>query len=62
MAVPTPGELDEIYASSLILAYSVHENMTSASKPAEIWRFFDFSTWRPPPSWIFKISKTVEIV
>jgi len=21
---------------------------------AEIWRFFDFSRWRPPPSWIFK--------
>jgi len=19
----------------------------------EIWRFFDFSGWRPPPSWIF---------
>ena len=24
---------------------------------AEIWRFFDLSRWRPPPSWIFKISK-----
>jgi len=23
---------------------------------AEIWQFFDFSSWRPPPSWIFKIS------
>jgi len=23
---------------------------------AEIWRFFDFSRWRPPPCWIFKIS------
>jgi len=23
---------------------------------AEIWRFFDFSRWRPPPSWIFQIS------
>jgi len=23
---------------------------------AEIWRFFDFSRWRPPPSWILKIS------
>jgi len=22
---------------------------------AEIWRFFDFSRWRPPPSWIFKM-------
>jgi len=22
---------------------------------AEIWRFFDFSRWRPPPCWIFKI-------
>ena len=22
---------------------------------AEIWRFFDFSRWRPPPSWILKI-------
>ena len=21
---------------------------------AEIWQYFDFSTWRPPPSWIFK--------
>jgi len=24
---------------------------------AEIWRFFDFSRWRPPPSWIFKCGK-----
>jgi len=23
---------------------------------SEIWRFFDFPRWRPPPSWIFKIS------
>jgi len=23
---------------------------------AEIWRFFDFSRWRLPPSWIFEIS------
>jgi len=23
---------------------------------AEIWRFFDVSRWRPPPSWIFQIS------
>jgi len=23
---------------------------------AEIWRLFDFSRWRPPLSWIFKIS------
>jgi len=23
---------------------------------AAIWRFFDFSRRRPPPSWIFKIS------
>jgi len=23
---------------------------------AEIWQYFDFSTWRPPPSWIFQIS------
>ena len=23
---------------------------------AEIWRSFDFSSWRPPPSWIFQIS------
>jgi len=22
---------------------------------AEIWQFFDFSRWRPPPSWFFKI-------
>jgi len=21
----------------------------------EIWPFFDFPRWRPPPSWIFKI-------
>ena len=25
------------------------------SNMAEISRFFDISTWRPPPSWIFKI-------
>ena len=24
---------------------------------AEIWRFFDFSRWQPPPSWIFAFSK-----
>jgi len=24
---------------------------------AEIWRLFDFSRWRPPPSWIFKMWK-----
>ena len=31
---------------------------------AEIWLFFDFSRWRPPPSWICKISNffTVETV
>ena len=23
---------------------------------AEIWRYFGFSRWRPPPSWIFQIS------
>jgi len=23
---------------------------------AEIWQFFDFLRWRPPPSWIYKIS------
>jgi len=23
---------------------------------AEVWQFFDFSSWCPPPSWIFKIS------
>ena len=23
---------------------------------AELWRIFDFSRWRPPPSWIFQIS------
>jgi len=22
---------------------------------AEIWRFFNFSRWRPPPFWIFEI-------
>jgi len=22
----------------------------------ELWRFLDFPRWRPPPSWIFKIS------
>jgi len=22
---------------------------------AEIWQFFDFARWRPPPPWIFKI-------
>jgi len=22
---------------------------------AETWRYFDFSKWRPPPFWIFKI-------
>jgi len=38
--VPPPSELDKIYPSSLILAYSVqcvcrwrHENMTSSTKP-----------------------------
>jgi len=24
---------------------------------AEIWSFFDFQRWRPPPSWIFKFLK-----
>ena len=23
---------------------------------AKLWRIFDFSRWRPPPSWIFQIS------
>jgi len=27
-----------------------------APTAAEIWRFFDFSRWWPPPSWIFQIS------
>ena len=30
------------------------ESQTS-SAVAEIWRFFDFSRWRPPPSGIFKM-------
>jgi len=25
---------------------------------AELWRFFDFSRWRPPPSLIFKFLKS----
>ena len=28
---------------------------------AEIWRYFDFSRWRPPPSWIFKFVKFLTI-
>jgi len=28
----------------------------------EISRFFDFSRWRPPPFWIFKISKFLTVV
>jgi len=24
---------------------------------AETWRYFDFSRWRPPPSWISKMSE-----
>jgi len=31
--LPTPDELDETYASTLILFYSLHENMTSSIKP-----------------------------
>ena len=27
-----------------------------AETAAEIWRFFDFSKWRPPPCWIFEIT------
>jgi len=27
--------------------------LTMGPTIAEIWRFFDFSRWRPPPSWIF---------
>jgi len=35
-SVPPPGELDETYASSVILAYSVgqlYENVTSSTQP-----------------------------
>jgi len=28
---------------------------------AEIWGFFDFKTWRPPPSWIIKFLKNLTI-
>jgi len=27
-----------------------------AETAAEIWRFFDFSKWRPTPCWIFEIT------
>jgi len=29
--------------------------VTIGQTSADIWRYFDFSKWRPPPSWIFKI-------
>jgi len=25
------------------------------------WRYFDFSRWRPPPSWIFKFLKFLTV-
>ena len=28
---------------------------------AEIWRHFDFSRWRPPPTWIFKFLKILTV-
>jgi len=28
----------------------------------EIWPFLDCSRWRPPPSWIFEISKVLTVV
>jgi len=28
---------------------------------AGIWRFFDFSIWRPPLSWIFKFMKILTV-
>jgi len=36
----------------IIMSYFVKIDPTAA----EIWRFFDFSRWRPQPSWIFEIS------
>jgi len=27
-----------------------------AETEAEMWRLFDFSKWRPPPSWIYEIT------
>jgi len=40
------------------LKYLVLPNLVEISGTvAEIWRFFDFSRWRPPPSWIFKVLK-----
>jgi len=34
---------------------SARTGMAIAQTVAEIWIFFDFSRWRPPPSWIFKM-------
>jgi len=30
--------------------------VASGQTNAEIWWFFDFSRWRPQPSWIYKFS------
>jgi len=36
---------------------TVETNFVKIGQTAkEIWLFFEFSRWRPPPSWIFKIS------
>jgi len=35
--------------------------LATGSTIAEIWRYFDFSRWRPPPSWIFKFLKFLTV-
>jgi len=35
--------------------------LATGSTIAEIWRYFDFSRWRSPPSWIFKFLKFLTV-
>jgi len=51
----TVGQLKRVEVSQLQNLVEIGRNA------AEIWRFVDFSRWRPPPSWIFKNFKFLTV-
>jgi len=56
-----PFKFDYTLVTGILYASSRGRNCVTVSNfvgidqtAADVWRFFDFSRWRPPPSWMFK--------
>ena len=55
------GPIFETEWSTASNCVSVPNFEAIAPTVAEIWRYFNFSRWRPPPSWIFKFLKFLTV-